>query len=81
MPGGGGVMVSREMEAAWGLVCTGNFQGTFSGSLLGRESSRGGYRIWCPNEQGEGGGVEASASFTMQRMVLGEQWGSRADLG
>ena len=29
----------------------------------------------------EGGSVEVSASFTMQRTVLGEQWVSGADLG
>ena len=29
----------------------------------------------------EGGSVEVSASFTMQRTVLGERWGSSADLG
>lgn len=40
-----------------------------------------GCRVWCPNEQGKGGSVEASASFTKQRMVLRELWGSREDLG
>lgn len=76
--GAGGCQSEQRVEAAWGLVCTGDFQGM---GPYWEEKAEGGLRVWCPNEQGEGGSVEASASFPIQRRVLGELWGSREDLG
>ena len=49
----GGALGSREMEAAWGLVCAGDFEvtrGLWQG-LCGE--GKVGCRVWCPSEQEE----------------------------